>query len=197
MELNLVFSCDKVPFSFGTAVTIRMGVTLPISVRRTQTIALATTAFSTIAFSLVSIVLFHWSDWIIAIFTTDDEVKGLAHGIWLKVCLYNFTIALYDVLWGIATGLGKQWSLGIINFAFLWILGLPTIYFTAILLGGSLDAVWTWINALYLGMNICLIILLVFVDWEIIQEKIVDRDNLVADPSTELEKVADELTQLL
>lgn len=197
VQLALASCREKVPFSFGSAVAIRMGVTLPTAVRRTQAIALATSIFSIVGFGLGSVVAYVSSDWIIAIFTTDDEVKELSHAIWFKVCLFNFIVAQFDVLWGIATGLGKQWSLGIINFAFLWIFGLPAICYAAVVCGGGLDAVWTWINIPYLGMNSCLIVLFWFADWDKIQEKINGRDPVDVDPSTELEKVVDEVTHLL
>ncbi len=124
-------------------------------------------------------------------------MKELSQGIWFKVCLFNFTVAIFDVLWGIATGLGQQWSLGIINFVFLWIFGLPVIYYYAVVCGEGLDAVWTWINVPYMGMNISLILLYVFVDWYKIQDMIKDRDTVIGDPSTELEKMVDERTRLL
>lgn len=187
-----------------------MGVSLPTSIRRTQHIALATTATSIFAFGFISIGAYLSSDWIISIFTTDDAVKELVQSIWFNVCLFNFVVAIFDVLWGIATGLGKQWSLGIINFVSLWIFGLPVIYYFAVIRGGGLQAVWAWINVPYMGMNICLILLFVFVDWYKVQEMIVkdndDSDNntiiMVGDhrSATELEKVVvtvDETTWLL
>jgi hypothetical protein len=119
------------------------------------------------------------------------------------------------VLWGISTGLGKQWSLGIINFVCLWVFVLPVMYYFAIIRGGGLQAVWTWINILYMAMIISLILLFLFVDWCKVQEMILkesgdgnDNNSTTTiiknggNPSmaTELEKVVmmvDEKTHLI
>ena len=162
-----------VPYAFGVAVAIRMGVSLSISVRRTQAIVLVTSGFSTILFGLVSVLVYVYRDAIIYLFTTDDTVKELADLIWWKVSLFNLNVAIFGILAGIATGLGKQWSLGIINFVFLWLFALPMIYYTAVVLDQGLNAVWFWMNIPYLCMNITLIFLFIFTDWYQIQEKII------------------------
>ena len=51
---------------------------------------------------------------IINCFTINDDIKELAGGIWLEVLVFNLTAAMFSNLEGGATGLGKQWSLGII-----------------------------------------------------------------------------------
>ena len=128
---------------------------------------------STVVFGLVSILVYFLSDWMIAMFTTDDDVKELAHLIWWKVCLFNFNVAIFGILCGIATGLAKQWSLGAINLFFLWIFpGLPMIYYTTIILHQGLDAAWTWVNVPYMCMNVALVVLFLFTDWHAVQEKI-------------------------
>jgi len=161
-----------VPFSFGVALAIRMGISLPVSVKRTQAIVLATAAFSALLFGLVSIGVYVYQDQIVGFFTTDDDVKELAEVVWSKVSLFNFNVAIFGILVGIATGLGKQWPLGVINFVFLWLFGLPMIYYTAIVLDQGLDGAWFWMNVPYLCMNITLIILFLFTDWNQVQEQI-------------------------
>lgn len=167
-----------VPFSFGVALAVRIGVTLPISVRRTKVIVAAVLVVSTVVFGLVSILIYFLSDWIIAMFTTDDDVKELAHLIWWKVCLFNFNVAIFGILCGIATGLAKQWTLGAINLFFLWVFpGLPMIYYTTIILQHGLDAAWTWVNMPYMCMNVCLVILFLCTDWHAEQRKIKAGDS--------------------
>lgn len=161
-----------VPFSFGIALAIRMGISLPLSVRRTQVFVLAILLFSMILFGLVAIGVYVYRDAIVGLFTTSDSVKELADVIWLKVSLFNLNIAIFGILVGIATGLGKQWRLGVINFVFLWLFGLPMIYYTAIVRDEGLDAVWYWMNILYICMNATLIVMFVFTDWHQIQEQI-------------------------
>jgi ABC-type uncharacterized transport system YnjBCD permease subunit len=89
------------------------------------------------------------------------------------VCLFNFNVAIFGILCGVATGLAKQWSLGAINLFFSWIFpGLPMIYYTTIILHQGLDAAWTWINVPYMCMNMCLVVLFLFTDWHAVQERI-------------------------
>ncbi len=163
-----------VPFSFGIALAIRMGISLPISVKRTQVIVLATLIFSALLFGIASIGVNIYRDELVGFFTTDDAVKELADVVWLKVSLFNFNVAIFGILVGIATGLGKQWPLGVINFVFLWLFGLPMIYYTAVVQDQGLDAAWYWMNIPYLCMNVTLGILFVFTDWNEVQEQILD-----------------------
>jgi Na+-driven multidrug efflux pump len=150
-----------------------MGVTLPHSVRRTKMIVAAVLGCSILVFGLVSILVYFASDWMIAIFTSSEDVKELAHLIWWKVCLFNFNVAIFGILCGVATGLAKQWTLGAINLFFLWIFpGLPMIYYKTIILHQGLDATWTWVNVPYMCMNTCLVALFLCSDWHTVQEKI-------------------------
>jgi MATE family multidrug resistance protein len=193
-----------VPFSFGIALAIRMGNSLPLSVRRTQVFVLSILLFSTILFGLVTIVVYVYRDAIVGLFTTDESVKELADVIWLKVSLFNLNIAIFGIMVGIATGLGKQWSLGVINFVFLWLFGLPMIYYTAIVRDKGLDAAWFWMNIPYLCMNVTLFVMFVFTDWHQIQEQILlagekknTEDNDDNDDQQGGPAVANERTSLL
>jgi len=161
-----------VPFSFGVAVAIRMGVSLPISVERTQALVLVTSVFSIVLFGLISVGVYVFRNTIIHVFTNDDDVKELADLIWSEVSLFNLNVAVFGILSGVATGLGKQWQLGVINFVFLWLFGLPMIYYRAIVLDQGLEAAWFWMNIPYLCMNMALTILFLFTDWFQIQEQI-------------------------
>jgi Na+-driven multidrug efflux pump len=167
-----------IPFSFGIALAIRMGIALPISVTRTKILVVFVLFFSVIAFGIVSIGVYIYRRSIVALFTSNQEVQELAELIFVKVALFNFNIAIFAILAGIATGLGKQWLLGIINFIFLWIFGLPMIYYKSIVCGQGLNAVWYWMNVPYLGMNITLCILFsCYLDWYKIQTQIVHNEN--------------------
>ena len=111
-----------VPFSFGVALAVRMGVTLPVSVRRTKVIVLAVLISSIVVFGLVTVVVYFMKDSIVALFTKDSEVEELASEVWIWVSFFNFNVALFGILCGVATGLGQQWTLGTINF--LWLVSL-------------------------------------------------------------------------
>lgn len=95
----------------------------------------------------------------------------------IKVALFNLNVALFGLLWGTATGLGMQWTLGAINIFFLWVFGVPVTYYTALVHGGGLGSVWTWINAPYTCMNLSLIVIFMFKDWQKVQAKIRERDE--------------------
>lgn len=100
------------PFAFGTALAIRMGVTLTNSVTRAKKIVFWTTVGSVILFGGVVCVMYAYADIIFSIFTRDKEVVSLAHKIWWKVCLFNFNVAIFAIFAGVATGLGMVRSSG-------------------------------------------------------------------------------------
>jgi len=138
----------------------------------------------------------------VSLFTTDDDVKELADMIWLKVSLFNWNLAGFAILTGVATGLGQQWPLGIINFACSMMFGLPLIYYKAVVLGQGLNAIWFWMNIMYLCINLSLVVLFVVSDWDRIRDKILlsgDKINREVDNDVEEEfaAIADEATSLL
>jgi Na+-driven multidrug efflux pump len=73
------------PFSFGTALAIRMGHVLSRSVEHAKHIAAGTTFLSTAFFAIASIGVYYSSDWFFDVFTSDDEVIAMAQSIWWKV----------------------------------------------------------------------------------------------------------------
>merc|ERR1711865_267793 len=164
-------------FNFGIALAIRMGVSLPVSVRRTQSIVIATTLFSQVVFGIASIGCYYSQQTIVGVFTTDPEVRALADTVWTNVSLFNFNVAIFAIFAGIATGLGKQWLLGMINFGYLWLVGFPIIYYHAIYLDQGLTAVWYWMNVPYLLMNMTLAVCFVSLDWYHIQHQIITKNS--------------------
>jgi Na+-driven multidrug efflux pump len=62
-----------------------MGHVLSRSVEHAKHIAVGTTFLSTAFFVAVSIGIYYSSDWLFAVFTSDDEVISLAQSIWWKV----------------------------------------------------------------------------------------------------------------
>lgn len=185
-----------IPISFGTALAIRMGISLSISVKRTQRIVLATLLFSVVLFGLISVFIYVSRDTIVGLFTTDKDVEEMTDAVWGEVSWANFIFAIFGLLTGVATGLGKQWPLGIINFFNLWLFGLPVMYYTAIILDQGLDSVWFWMNIPYLSMNIMLIALFVGTDWHSIRKQmLLSSDNKKNAITTS--RVVEERTPLL
>jgi Na+-driven multidrug efflux pump len=120
-----------VPFSFGVALAVRMGVTLPVSVRRTKILVLSVFGTSSVFFGSVSVVVYFLKDSIVAMFTKNSDVEELASRIWFDVCLFNFNVANFGILCGVATGLAKQWTLGALNI--LWLVSLLYLSLSCIL----------------------------------------------------------------
>lgn len=77
-----------IPFSFGTALAIRMGHILPKSVVHTKHIAVVMTLISSVLMALIALLAYVEADWIFALFTKDAEVLAMAHSIWWKVSPY-------------------------------------------------------------------------------------------------------------
>jgi Na+-driven multidrug efflux pump len=111
-------------------------------------------------------------------------VIELANAVWWKVCIFNQSVALFGILSGVANGLGMQWTLGGVNFFWLWVFALPAVYHFAVTRGGGLEAAWTWINYPYFAMNICLIAGLAKTNWYDVADRIKDKEGI--DPSMEL-----------
>lgn len=166
------------PFSAGTALTIRMGITLPINVAQAKSVVVSSVILTTAVFSLVNIWAYFSSDLIIGFFTNDEDVVELANAVWWKVCLFNVSLALFGVLCGVANGLGMQWTLAGANIFWLWVFGLPAIYYMAYIQDGGLQAAWSWINYPYVGMNLCLIAAYALADWYDVADKIQEQGTM-------------------
>lgn len=80
----IMITC-QFPFSFGTALAIRMGHVLSRSVVHAKHLAAGTTCISAVFFLFISIGVYFSSDWIFAAFTSDERVIALAQSIWWKV----------------------------------------------------------------------------------------------------------------
>jgi len=81
-----------------------------------------------------------------------------------------------------------QWTLGAINFGILWIFGVPVTYYYALVRGGGLASVWTWINVLYTCMNVSLILIFFFMDWKKVQAKIREREEVETSKDLETQR---------
>lgn len=159
-------------FASGVALAIRMGVTLPHSVKKAKKLAMVSVIVITLLDGMVHLFVYYNAETIISFFTHDADVMALALRIWWKVCVFNFLVALFAMLAGVATGLGQQWALGYVNFFFLFVVGLPAIYYFAVVQEGGLDMVWTCILIPYLAINGVLIVMFATTDWYKVQQKI-------------------------
>jgi MATE family multidrug resistance protein len=182
---QVIWVAFMLPYGAGVALSIRMAVTLPRSARQTKALVIGAVAGSCVVFGTSSILMYVYEEYIFAIFTTELEVLEGAHSIWWKVCIYNFNAGVFAIFSGIATGLGMQWTLGVVNCVCLYGIGIPVTYYFALVRGGGIEAAWTWINAPYLCMNITMLVAFVTKDWHRLSAEIRERERM--DPETELE----------
>jgi MATE family multidrug resistance protein len=167
-----------IPIGIGIALSIRLGATLPRNVQRAQQLVVACTLVSTCLFAVMSVCLWIFRDRIFRLFTSEQNVLQGCEEIWWKVVVYFFVLAIYGVIIGIATGLGMQWTLGVVTFVFLWVFGLPAVYFFALIRGGGLGAAWTWVYPPYIVMNVVMIAAFLRADWHAISANIRKREGL-------------------
>jgi multidrug resistance protein, MATE family len=154
------------PLGIGTALAVRLGGTLPRHVGRAKELAVGTLVVSSLVFGVESFAMYVGRDRIFRIFTKEQEVLDGCHEIWAKVCFYNFNLSVFGINMGIATGLGMQWTLGIVAIVFLWVMGLPASYYFAVVRGQGLGAAWSWIGPPYVAINIVVMIAFVLKDWD-------------------------------
>ncbi|CAJ1926014.1 unnamed protein product [Cylindrotheca closterium] len=162
------------PLSAGTALSIRMGITMTHSVRMTKKLIVSATVLIVLAGAVVNIFVYLQAKPIIQSFTNDVEVLATAEKMWWKMCTFSQLCSLFGALCGIATGLGMQWTLASINLVWLWVVGLPTLYYFTIVREGGLEAAWTCINLPYAGMDLSLLVTFACVNWE----KVADEQQL-------------------
>lgn len=91
----IMIAC-QFPFSFGTALAIRMGHVLSKSAEHAQRLAAGATLASTGFFAILSVGIYLKSDGLIHIFTTDTDVSALAESVWWKV---SFLDVVNEGMW--------------------------------------------------------------------------------------------------
>ena len=164
-------------FPLGIALAIRMGLRLSQPggkrvIRQTQMMVFVTMIITVGMFGLLSLLVGLCRETIFALFTTEPIVIHLVRSMWWKVCVFNMNISIFAMLAGVGVGLGKQWTLGVVNVFFMWVVGVPATYIATVDLGGGLDAAWTWINVPYLIINLVLLTIFVKTDWFDIHDQI-------------------------
>ena len=181
---QIVFNVATLPIACGIALAVRMGISLPKSVPTARGIALLVTLGSLAVFGITSMALYACKNVLIDFFVdptanyknNNDGINAKAHdlaeSIWPTVSLFNLNCAMFGIMAGISSGLGKQWVLGTINAFWLWVFGMPIIYYTTSRDGGGLEDAWFWMNVAYVGINASLICVFVTTDWYQLQRDI-------------------------
>jgi MATE family multidrug resistance protein len=178
---QMILVTFMIPLGIGIALAIRIGVTLPKNVHRAKRLTWTVTLVGMIAFAGMSYSLYVYRFLIFRIFTNDPVVLAGCDQIWWKVCFYLFHLSVFALNMGIATGLGLQWTLGAVTFFYLWVLGLPSAWYWGIYRAKSLDVTWSFIYPPYIFMNVTLLTIFLFKDWNLIQKEILKREGVITD----------------
>mmetsp|Transcript_116593 Transcript_116593/g.238489 ORF Transcript_116593/g.238489 Transcript_116593/m.238489 type:complete len:561 (+) Transcript_116593:245-1927(+) len=202
IPIQIIMNVSILPFACGIALAVRMGITLPNSVARARCIAACVIGISLPLFGIISVLLYAYRKVWISIFLDlhadeiDDGSIGsdadigidadndsavvydLTESIWTLVSIFFPVVSLFMLLSGVSSALGKQWVLGTINFFWLWVFGMPIIYYTSIMRedGGLRDG-WFWMDVAYGGITVSLIAVFTTTDWYGIQKAIIGRGS--------------------
>jgi multidrug resistance protein, MATE family len=179
---QVISTAFMMPLGIGMALSIRLGQTLPRSVKRAKQLAAWTLGFTIVLVTMVSVGLYVFRVRIYQIFTTEQDVLDGCDLIWPQVVIYSWSLSMFAVCMGIASGLGMQWTLGVITFICLWIVGLPAVWYFAIYREGGIQVVWNCVFPPYLIMDIILIYRFYVADWDAISHEIRIRECIENEP---------------
>ncbi|KAL7569901.1 hypothetical protein ACA910_008566 [Epithemia clementina (nom. ined.)] len=186
---QVMFIIFMFPLGIGIALAIRLGTTMTHNVRRAKLIASGSFLCSAVLFSLTSLLMYRLRFFIFSVFTSEPQVIG--DKIWPNVCLYFVNLSMFGVNMGISTGLGMQWTFGIITVVSLWFLGMPASYYFAVVRGGGLEAAWQCIWPQYIVINVSVGSAFFFWDWDEVSSSIRRREGVDTELGTEYTPLTD------
>mmetsp|Transcript_36266 Transcript_36266/g.79339 ORF Transcript_36266/g.79339 Transcript_36266/m.79339 type:complete len:546 (+) Transcript_36266:79-1716(+) len=169
---QLIPTLFMIPLGTSVGLSVRIGNVLAHDVDRAKRIAAWTMGFATLLAALQSLLVHFLQDWIIRLFTTDEDVIEACDEIWPMVSMYVFILNIFGINSGIIRALGLQLRMALVIFVVLWCCTLPTVYYLAVRRGGELAAMWTINCIAYSTMNVVLIALYVTADWNKISKGI-------------------------
>jgi Na+-driven multidrug efflux pump len=163
-------------FGIGVSLSIRLGHTLPVDVKRAKCLVEYTTLASCFVFALASCMLYIVRHSIYCLFTANADVVAKCDEIWFMVCIYFFLLSWFALNTGIANGLGMQWHLGRITFVLLWCFGVPALFYFGVHVYESLGVIWNCIYPPYAFINVSLVYTFLTTDWDAISASICGRE---------------------
>lgn len=175
---QVIAVCYVIPWGIGIALSIRLGATLSHNVKRAQLLVVTCAVVSTVLFAIMAFFMYTCRNFVFLLFTTDQDVINGCERIWANVVIYFFLASVFGINMGISTGLGMQWTLGVVTVVFLWIVGLPAVYYFALVCGGGLGTAWTMVFPPYIFMNAVLVVSFYRADWHAISEEIRKREGI-------------------
>lgn len=189
---NLIPVFFMIPLGFSIGLSVRMGHLLAQdNVKRAKLIAKWCMGFVMLLAIMIALVVYHFQEQIVSLFTVDIEVIEGCRRIWSKTCIYITMNFCFGINGGILRALGMQWRMASIIFAVLWCAALPTLVYTLVIRQGGVNAIWTCLPLFYLVLNGLLIYSYVTADWHQVSRDIRKRRSSIA------EEIATETTLLL
>ncbi|GKY98857.1 hypothetical protein MPSEU_000841700 [Mayamaea pseudoterrestris] len=167
-----------VPLGIGIALSLRLGATISCNVQHAKRLTALVYVSGSVLFAFMSVIMYYYREAIFRMFTSDLDVIDGCHAIWWRVCFYFFHLGIYALNMGVSTGLGMQWTLGVVTFVFLWIFGLPAALCLGITKYHSLEVVWDYIWPPYMLANIVLFGIFVSKDWTAISKEVRRREGM-------------------
>ena len=149
-------------------------------IRQARALAVGALVVSFIVFGIASTLLYVSRDFVVRLFTTDGTIIALCDEVWLYVCLSFWFLGIYAIVIGISSGLGLQWTLGVVTVVALWGLGVPSAYYFAFVQNGGFVAIWMciWPPYVVIDVSMCLAFFL-FHDWNDIADQVRQRQGLL------------------
>mmetsp|Transcript_6276 Transcript_6276/g.8163 ORF Transcript_6276/g.8163 Transcript_6276/m.8163 type:complete len:512 (-) Transcript_6276:259-1794(-) len=160
------------PISIGLALAIRLGATISRNVLHARLLTVTTLLVGFFLFGSIAIAAYFCRGSMIGYFTQEAEVVKICNEIWLNACLYFFFSSIFGINLGISIGLAMQWTFGVVTVICMWLIGMPTTYYFAVVRKGGLSAVWACIWPPYLLINLCMCVLFMMKDWDSVSKQI-------------------------
>jgi MATE family multidrug resistance protein len=178
---QVIMVAFMVPLGIGIALSIRLGQVLPRSPKKAKQLVFYTYVGSFIVVSFISVWLYIYRDFIFHIFTNEQDVLDGCESIWPQVVFYNWTLSMTAIAMGVSAGLGMQWTLGVVTFVCLWVIGMPALWYFAVYREGGLVVAWNCIYPPYISLNALMCCNFYFADWDAISHSIRIREGIDID----------------
>mmetsp|Transcript_36809 Transcript_36809/g.52026 ORF Transcript_36809/g.52026 Transcript_36809/m.52026 type:complete len:234 (-) Transcript_36809:121-822(-) len=171
---NVIPLIYMVPLGFSVGLSVRIGHLLGQGeIQKAKTLCISYFVFLVSLGIIMASIVWLQREFILALFTNDEDVlEGCLH-IWPKVCIYLVLLFIYGFNSGLLRALGKQLEMATVVIVVLWIFGMPLLWYVGKTRGGGIDAIWTYCLVLYAIMDVGLIATSLATDWQAISDRIV------------------------
>jgi MATE family multidrug resistance protein len=155
-----------IPLGISIGLNVRLGVLLPVNVNGAKRLAAFAMVITIIIGIAVSTLIYKKQAWIVAMFTTDEEVFQGCQKIWTKLCIYNVLLWAFCISRGILSALGLQWRTAATMFMILWCGTMPAIIKFCVHNDNGFYLMWHMLPWVYAVLNVGLMMCYMTADWE-------------------------------